>query len=42
MGGMSRDIPHEALVLIKRMTSDPHVDISDHWKVCSSEKYKRL
>lgn len=31
---MSRDIPHEALVLVKRMTSDPKVKIKDHWKVC--------
>ncbi len=35
MGGMSRDIPHEALVLIKRMSADPRVKINEHWKVGS-------
>lgn len=33
MGGMSRDIPNEALVLIKRMIADSHVNISGDWKV---------
>lgn len=31
---MSLDIPHEAEVLVKRMTSDPNVKINEHWKVC--------
>lgn len=30
---MSRDIENEAKVLIKRMRSDPKVDIKNHWKV---------
>lgn len=31
---MSRDIPHEAKILVKRMTSDFRVKINEHWKVC--------
>lgn len=30
---MSRDIPHEAKVLVKRMTSDSRVKLNEHWKV---------
>lgn len=33
IGAMSRDIPHEAKVLVKRMTSDSRVKIKEHWKV---------
>ncbi len=35
IGAMSRDIPHEAKVLVKRMTADPRVKIKEHWKVSS-------
>lgn len=30
---MSRDIPQEAKVLVKRITSDPHVNVTAHWKM---------
>lgn len=30
---MSRDIPHEAKVLIKRITHDRNVDVKQHWKI---------
>lgn len=33
IGAMSRDIPHEAKVLTVRMTADPKVNITAHWKV---------
>lgn len=33
IGAMSRDISHEARVLVKRMRGDPHVDIQNHWKI---------
>lgn len=33
IGAMSRDIPHEAKVLVKRMRSDPNVIIQRHWKL---------
>lgn len=33
IGAMSRDIPYEANVLVKRMTSDLNVNIREHWKV---------
>ncbi|XP_037036130.1 phospholipase B1, membrane-associated-like [Bradysia coprophila] len=33
MGGMSVDIPHEAEVLVKRMTADPRVKMNEHWKL---------
>ena len=32
-GAMSRDITFMAKVLIKRMKSDPRVNIKKHWKV---------
>lgn len=32
IGAMSRDIPHEAKILVKRMRSDPNVDLKRHWK----------
>lgn len=33
IGAMSRDIPHEAKILVKRMRSDPQVDMQQHWKL---------
>lgn len=33
IGAMSRDIPHEARILVKRMRSDPNVDMQRHWKI---------
>lgn len=33
IGAMSRDIPFEAKILVKRMRSDPNVDINEHWKL---------
>ncbi|XP_037036133.1 phospholipase B1, membrane-associated-like [Bradysia coprophila] len=33
IGAMSRDIPHEAKVLVKRMTSDSRVKLNEHWKM---------
>lgn len=33
IGAMSRDIPYEAKILIKRMRSDPNVNLSEHWKM---------
>ncbi|XP_063697969.1 phospholipase B1, membrane-associated-like [Culicoides brevitarsis] len=33
IGAMSRDIPYMAKVLVKRMKSDPKVDIKHHWKL---------
>ncbi|XP_037036189.1 phospholipase B1, membrane-associated-like [Bradysia coprophila] len=33
VGGMSRDIPYEAKVLIKRMSADRRVKINEHWKL---------
>lgn len=30
---MSRDIPNEAKVLVRRMTSDPRVNLTAHWKL---------
>ncbi|KAJ6645952.1 Phospholipase B1, membrane-associated [Pseudolycoriella hygida] len=33
IGAMSRDLPHQAKVLVKRMTSDPRVKIKEHWKL---------
>lgn len=42
MGGMSLDIPTEAKVLVKRMTSDPHVKINEHWKVCCNLLLQRF
>lgn len=33
IGAMSRDIPHEAKVLVKRITADPRVNLKEHWKV---------
>lgn len=33
IGAMSRDIPHQARVLLTRMTHDPKVDMENHWKV---------
>lgn len=32
-GAMSQDIPHMARNLVKRMLSDPRVDIENHWKL---------
>ncbi|XP_001654487.2 phospholipase B1, membrane-associated [Aedes aegypti] len=32
-GAMSQDIPHMARNLVKRMLSDPRVDIQNHWKL---------
>lgn len=33
IGAMSRDIPYEGKVMVKRMISDPNVDVQNHWKV---------
>lgn len=33
IGAMSRDIPYEARVLVKRMRNDPKVNLAKHWKV---------
>lgn len=33
MGGMSRDMLNEALVLVKRLNADSRVNINNHWKV---------
>lgn len=33
IGAMSRDIPYEAKILVKRMRSDPNVDLHQHWKI---------
>lgn len=30
---MSRDISHEAKILVKRMRGDPNVDMQRHWKL---------
>uniref|UniRef100_A0A336KR02 Phospholipase B1, membrane-associated n=1 Tax=Culicoides sonorensis TaxID=179676 RepID=A0A336KR02_CULSO len=31
-GAMSRDLPHQARVLVHRITSDPKVNVREHWK----------
>ncbi|KAI4498829.1 hypothetical protein M0802_006004 [Mischocyttarus mexicanus] len=31
-GGMSRDMPYMASILVKRLKSDPHVNLQKHWK----------
>ncbi|XP_031640385.1 phospholipase B1, membrane-associated [Contarinia nasturtii] len=33
IGAMSRDIPYEARILVKRMRSDQNVDVQRHWKL---------
>lgn len=33
IGAMSRDLPHMARELVKRMKNDPRVDIENDWKV---------
>lgn len=33
IGAMSRDIPHEAKVLVKRITHDPNVNVTINWKL---------
>ncbi|CAD7081106.1 unnamed protein product [Hermetia illucens] len=33
LGAMSRDIPYEARILIKRLQSDPKVNMTHHWKL---------
>lgn len=33
IGAMSRDISHEAKILVKRMRSDANVDLQQHWKL---------
>ncbi|XP_037956323.1 phospholipase B1, membrane-associated-like, partial [Teleopsis dalmanni] len=33
LGAMSRDIPYEAKILVKRMQRDPLVNMTDHWKM---------
>jgi Holliday junction resolvasome RuvABC ATP-dependent DNA helicase subunit len=33
IAAMSRDIPYMATVLVKRIKSDPKVDLAKHWKV---------
>lgn len=33
---MSRDIPHEARILVKRMHSDPKVNVTEQWKVSTA------
>lgn len=33
IGAMSRDIPTEAKVLVRRMTNDPRVNVSNDWKL---------
>lgn len=33
IGAMSRDIPNEAKVLVKRMSNDAHVNVTTHWKL---------
>lgn len=33
IGAMSRDIPYMAKVLVKRVKSDPKVDVKRHWKL---------
>lgn len=33
IGAMSRDIPHEAKVLVKRITYDPNVNVTRDWKM---------
>lgn len=33
IGAMSRDIPYEAKIMVKRMISDSMVNITHHWKV---------
>lgn len=33
IGAMSRDISHEAKILVKRIRSDPKVDVQNHWKL---------
>lgn len=30
---MSRDIPHEAKVLVQRISGDRNVNLTEHWKV---------
>ncbi|CAO1401887.1 unnamed protein product [Diamesa hyperborea] len=32
-GAMSRDVPFESKVLIRRMQADPNVDFKNHWKL---------
>lgn len=39
IGAMSRDLPHMARELVKRMKNDPRVDIQNHWKVMLSQKH---
>lgn len=34
-GAMSRDTVHQAKNLVKRMRSDRHVDMKNHWKLVS-------
>lgn len=33
-GAMSQDMPYMAEVLVKRIKSDPRIDVEKHWKVC--------
>lgn len=33
IGAMSRDIPHEAKILVKRITNDPVVNVTRDWKM---------
>lgn len=33
IGAMSRDIPHEARILVKRMRGDSKVNLQEHWKI---------
>ncbi|XP_055855786.1 phospholipase B1, membrane-associated [Episyrphus balteatus] len=33
LGAMSRDLPFEAKVLVKRLTADKKVNFNDHWKL---------
>jgi hypothetical protein len=33
IAAMSKDLPFMANVLIKRIVSDPNVDVENHWKV---------
>lgn len=33
LGAMSRDIPYEAQVLVKRMSRDPKVNMTEDWKL---------
>lgn len=33
LGAMSRDLPYEAKILVKRMTNDKNVNFNEHWKL---------